>query len=111
MQKRVGAFKSVDPKGIVWNERYNAEGKKVARKKAKVGDTETILTELPAYECWGCGGQFHAGYNNKYSCRQHKGQWIPSRSDPESQGVWNCCAKESRAEPGCKFSFHKLEHA
>lgn len=111
-QRRVGTFQVTDKQGQLWEERYNAEGEKKARKKMK-DEKSQLLMVSPAKECWHCGGLFHSNYNNKYACRRHKGKWIPSRAhihDPNGPGVWNCCGKENRAEPGCMFSSHALDH-
>jgi len=126
--RRYGSFQLVDAKGVKWIEKYDVEGKKVARKKVKLSVPNPEFVEGgeapvsigvpedpgdPALECWTCQGLFHKLYNNDYACRKHKGRWIQDKryhGGGEAPGVWNCCANENRHDPGCVFLKHKLDH-
>jgi len=126
--KRVGLFNVVDAKGVKWTEKYETDGRKIARKKVKIsvpnpdfveGGEQPKTLEIPedpgkpAAECWTCRGLFHKAYNNNYACRKHKGKWIQKKgySGPgDAPGVWNCCGNDNQADPGCVFLEHKLDH-
>ena len=79
--RRYGRFQVVDANGVNWTEKYDVEGKKVARKKVKrsvpnpeyvEGGQAPVTIEVPedpgkpAQECWTCQGLFHDKYNNDY---------------------------------------------
>jgi len=141
--RRYGIFKVLDGNGVSWTEKYNAEGKKTARKKVKKkvpnpafgsmipnpayavgGDQPEVIPApetievsedpgKPAQECWGCGGIFHEVYNNNYACRKHKGKFALDRNwrgEGEQPGVWTCCGSKTRADKGCVFKHHQLDH-
>lgn len=123
--KRVGNFEVMDANGVHWIETYNAEGKAVSKKKVKqpqpnpkytpgsTTEPETIEVEVPAgakaQKCWNCNHLSHPHNNHQWACRSHKGNFtedLTYRGDGPRPGVWSCCGREQRAEPGCAFRPH-----
>eukprot|EP00128_Syssomonas_multiformis_P015161 Colp12_sorted_trinity150504_noHs@7435 len=108
--KRTGVFTITKCDGAKKTEKYNAEGKLVARKNCEDKGSKAV-------ECWTCGGKFREDFNNPYSCRQHRGTWrskpgVPRNMQdaPDAPGLWSCCVKEVRNSPGCEFLAHNLSH-
>ena len=122
--KRVGMFTIVDGSGVHWKEKYNADGKRVGRKKVREkvpnpdyvegGEApETIEVEVPkdepAVKCWNCNNKSRDRTNHAWSCRAHKGRFTEDRTytgSGERPGVWSCCGRQTRSEPGCTFQPH-----
>eukprot|EP00966_Prymnesium_polylepis_P324759 7380783-Prymnesium_polylepis.1 len=81
--KRVGPFDTIDPKGGRWTDLYDAEGKRMSRKKAapppEAGGS--------AVRCSHCGVKFHEDRNS--ACRQHSGKWVdaPTHNADGSRAV------------------------
>jgi hypothetical protein len=73
--RRVGAFEVWDSKGILWLEKYDEAGKKVARKRAPTaGDSSgAVLQEakeqFPAVLCNRCGKRFQQRWGSLQLCR------------------------------------------
>mmetsp|Transcript_12797 Transcript_12797/g.40442 ORF Transcript_12797/g.40442 Transcript_12797/m.40442 type:complete len:152 (-) Transcript_12797:4-459(-) len=128
---RTGEFDGLDKDGVKWKERYNAEGKRVARKKVKEEKPnpewsegapqdvpKTIQVPVPpgpkAQSCWNCMGIYHVQFNHTYACRQHKGQWLEDKAfkgEGDVPGVWSCCASQLYSPAtGCDFQSHNLKH-
>eukprot|EP00055_Hartaetosiga_balthica_P004245 m.10791 g.10791 ORF g.10791 m.10791 type:complete len:221 (-) comp3726_c0_seq3:1057-1719(-) len=123
---RVGEFAVLDNKGAHWIERYNDEGKRAARKKVREekpnpdfkegGDEpETIQVEVekdePARKCWNCNHFARARNNHAWACRAHNGRFTEDstyRGDGPRPGVWSCCGRTERSEPGCAFREHNF---
>ena len=76
--RRVGAFRTVDPKGNCWDDAYDDEGKRISRKKAAPPvappAAAAAAVKRAALACRHCGVKFHAAHN--YRCRQHSGTWV-----------------------------------
>ena len=82
--RRVGAFRTVDPKGNCWDDAYDDEGKRISRKKAAppvaplpaaaAAAAAAAAVKRAALACRHCGVKFHAAHN--YRCRQHSGTWV-----------------------------------
>ena len=99
--RRVGAFRTVDPKGNCWDDAYDDEGKRISRKKAAplvappaaaaataaaAAAAAAAAVKRAALACRHCGAKFHAAHN--YRCRQHSGTWVDaSRYDADRQ-IW-----------------------
>eukprot|EP00928_Gymnodinium_smaydae_P096010 TRINITY_DN8382_c0_g3_i1.p1 TRINITY_DN8382_c0_g3~~TRINITY_DN8382_c0_g3_i1.p1 ORF type:complete len:585 (-),score=78.44 TRINITY_DN8382_c0_g3_i1:153-1907(-) len=104
---RVGAFDVWDAKGVLWCEKYNASGKKIARKKVQAGDDETCdavqaSRPLAAVPCIRCGKRFHKRWGSVEWCRHHSaGAW------QEDVGAWRCCGATEHDNPGCEVSAHE----
>lgn len=103
---RVGEFSLVDKTGVAWTERYNAEGKKVARKKTAQTDTEAAVQLEQPVPCLKCPSHFNALHN--FRCRYHKGLWErrPCHPDFPDGGYWLCCESKSAKDPGCHLTTH-----
>ena len=87
--RRVGAFRTIDPKGGLWDDAYDDEGKRTSRKKAAPpvappATAAAAAVKRAALACRHCGVKFHAAHN--YRCRQHSGTWVDaSRCDASRQ--------------------------
>ena len=87
--RRVGAFRTIDPKGGLWDDAYDDEGKRTSRKKAAPpvappATAAAAAVKRAALACRHCGVKFHAAHN--YRCRQHSGTWVDaSRYDASRQ--------------------------
>ena len=101
--RRVGAFRTIDPKGGLWDDAYDDEGKRTSRKKAAppvappataaaaaaaataaAAAAAAAAVKRAALACRHCGVKFHAAHN--YRCRQHSGTWVDaSRYDASRQ--------------------------
>lgn len=126
--KRVGTFDVVDAKGVKWTEKYDDEGKRTSRVKNRIEvpnpewtegcaeDVPQTIKELvepdePALKCWNCDQLARERINHAWSCRWHRGRWSEARDyrgDGPPPGVWTCCGKEERDEPGCSFTAHSF---
>jgi len=106
--RRTGAFEVWDSKGILWLERYDETGKKVARKKAPAAGNESgamlqeIKEPLPAVPCSRCGKRFQMRWGSVQWCRSHKdGLWQGDKS------AWSCCGATVKDSPGCEVLAHQ----
>ena len=87
--RRVDAFRTIDPKGGLWDDAYDDEGKRTSRKKAAPpvappATAAAAAVKRAALACRHCGVKFHAAHN--YRCRQHSGTWVDaSRYDASRQ--------------------------
>lgn len=119
--KRAGAFRTTDPKGGLWNDVYDEEGKRTARKKAAPAES----APRPALMCRHCGVKFHAADAASFRCRQHSGAWVAAPTHnadgtaavvdvaafPEG-GLWLCCGSKSKAGGDrCTLGLHASEEA
>ncbi|EDQ90225.1 uncharacterized protein MONBRDRAFT_36643 [Monosiga brevicollis MX1] len=127
--KKTGQFAVVDSTGTHWTEKYDAEGKRVARKKLREAvpnekfvaggeEPETIEVEVPkdeaAMQCYFCNGKARDRNNHAWACRAHSGRFTEDRTyrgEGEAPGVWSCCGREERSEPGCAFRSHNFMSA
>jgi hypothetical protein len=94
----VGLFQVVDNDGNAWVEKYDTDGKRVARKRATLAspnpdfvagggdDTPAVIrvpapARAPARQCWNCAKLFHRvdGPANLYACRRHSGNWTEDK--------------------------------
>ena len=120
--RRVGAFHTVDPKGGLWDDVYDEQGKRQTRKKA-APPIAAAAAAPAALACRHCGVKFHAEHN--YRCRQHSGTWVDasrynadgsaaivdSAAFPEG-GLWLCCGSKARAGgERCTLGLHASEEA
>lgn len=101
--RRVGAFEVWDKQGVLWRERYDDAGKKVARKKVQSSGGEALIG-LPeaAVHCTRCGRLFQLRWGSVHCCRHHKDgvAWHASSS------VWPCCDAVEPDNPGCEVGRH-----
>eukprot|EP00039_Didymoeca_costata_P009122 m.120717 g.120717 ORF g.120717 m.120717 type:complete len:225 (+) comp14371_c0_seq2:35-709(+) len=124
--KRVGVFHAIDSKGVKWTEKYDKEGKRTSRTKDRIEvpnpdwsesspeDVPPTIKELvppeePAVKCWNCDFLGRERNNHAWACRSHRGRWTEDREyrgDGPTRGVWSCCGKETKDEPGCSFQMH-----
>ena len=84
-------------------ERYNDQGKKVARKRVQCRPGEGEAPLCPAVSCAVCGQGFHARErrsSHSYACRAHRGDWVPDLSRGGSVGIYACCGVREREDPG-----------
>ena len=87
--RRVDAFRTIDPKGGLWDDAYDDEGKRTSRKKAAPpvappATAAAAAVKRAALACRHRGVKFHAAHN--YRCRQHSGTWVDaSRYDASRQ--------------------------
>ncbi|CAD7940981.1 unnamed protein product [Amoebophrya sp. A25] len=130
--KRVGEFRCLDATGQWWLEKYNREGKKVARKKipsssstaastttagADQGDSvvelkqdeATKTTLLAAQQCAKCSSRFHAEYNHSLACRVHVANFVRGEGEDGNLGIWTCCGSRDPNDSGCNFGRHVAE--
>eukprot|EP00050_Salpingoeca_kvevrii_P022550 m.127990 g.127990 ORF g.127990 m.127990 type:complete len:226 (-) comp9740_c1_seq5:1584-2261(-) len=129
--RRTGVFSVVDGNGVQWTEKYNAEGKRTARKKKRIDvpnpdfdpaqeeskENSPTIQELadtlaPAAKCYLCDCLAHPEDNHAWACRSHKGRWAEDRDfrgSGERPGVWSCCGRQTRTEPGCSFQEHNFQ--
>jgi len=106
--RRTGAYEVWDSKGVLWLERYDDTGKKVARKKAPAAGSEAgaVLQEakqpLPAVPCNRCGKRFQVRWGSVQWCRYHEGGvW------QEEKSAWSCCGAVAKDSPGCEVLAHQ----
>jgi hypothetical protein len=116
--KRNGQFETTDPKGGTWHDVYDAEGKRVSRKKGAPVPTGA----QGAVRCRACRVRFHSSANSL--CMRHSGKWLEAPTHnadgsaatvdkvafPEG-GMWLCCGSKSKTgERGCTLaSAHEAE--
>ena len=55
--------------------------------------------DLAQKQCKYCMRDYLEQENYNWSCRVHQGEW--------SGEIWWCCGKESKDQPGCKYSKHE----
>lgn len=67
--------------------------------------------ELPK-KCWNCDGLSRERNNHAWACRRHKGNFtedLSYRGSGPRPGVWSCCGREAKDEPGCCFQGHNYQ--
>ena len=111
--KKVGAFRTIDPKGGEWADVYDVEGKRVSRKKASPPPPNSA----GAQKCRHCAVKFQPSWNTL--CRHHSGKWMTAGSGSASGasavdteefpegGMWLCCgSKKKQGGERCAIGVH-----
>lgn len=76
---------------IAEREKMKDRIKKLKQKKGKFDISQKV--------CKNCGKDYIEKDNFKWSCRMHRSEW--------SGEIWWCCGKDSKDQPGCKYSQHE----
>ena len=101
--KRHGSFETTDPKGGLWYDTYDNDGKRTSRKKGAPPPVDAH----GAVKCTVCGVKFHPNAN--FKCVRHSGKWMeaPTHNADGSPaivdriafpdgGLWLCCGSKSK---------------
>lgn len=76
---------------IAEREKMKDRIKKLKQRKGKF--------DVASKVCKNCGKDYIEKENFNWSCRVHRSEW--------SGEIWWCCGKDSKDQPGCKYSKHE----